>query len=48
VTEELSLACQWGRCQDCPDRDDYVREDACMCHCHVDVDDDDSDDWAFQ
>ena len=41
VTEELSLACQWGRCQDCPDRDHHWLDDDgeayCLCHCHIDV-----------
>jgi hypothetical protein len=32
VTEELSLACQWGRCGDCGD------DEECVCHCHIDDD----------
>jgi hypothetical protein len=26
----MSLACQWGRCQDCTD------DEECVCHCHID------------
>ena len=39
MTEDLSLACQWGRCQDCAWSDDVDYDeypDACLCHCHID------------
>ena len=39
LTEELSLACQWGRCQDCPWNEDDYAEMApgwCLCDHHID------------
>jgi hypothetical protein len=29
----FSLACRFGRCQDCPD--DRAWDDACPCGCHI-------------
>ena len=31
--ESMSLACQWGKCQDCPEAGEPI--DSCSCTCHI-------------
>ena len=39
--ESMSLACQWGRCQDCPEAGEPI--DTCSCTCHIPDDTGDDD-----
>ena len=39
--ESMSLACQWGKCQDCPEAGEPI--DTCSCTCHIPDNADDRD-----
>lgn len=44
MTVDMTLACQFGRCGECPERDDPDGE--CICECHIDDDSPEARDWA--
>jgi hypothetical protein len=40
--ETMSLACQFGRCDDCPEAGEFINECSCICH----IPDDTADQYA--